>query len=150
MPPSLKIRSRARRVAENLLRGQAKPVRRLLLATGSVTCRAVQSDMEMVVVALPRADLAEPRRVDHPRLVALGLAQYALDRRIDEDPRHGRILGGGPDDAVMLGRPALVQIDAVPRDDIDGADLLAVRDAQLARVGPAELCRHRLTTALLT
>ena len=34
MLPSLKIRSRARRVAENLLRGQAKPVRRLLLATG--------------------------------------------------------------------------------------------------------------------
>jgi hypothetical protein len=34
MPPSLKIRSRARKVAENLLRGQAKPVRRLLLATG--------------------------------------------------------------------------------------------------------------------
>ena len=34
MPESFKIKARLRRTAENALRSQAKPIRRLMLATG--------------------------------------------------------------------------------------------------------------------
>src|SRR5579871_103318 len=64
--------------------------------------RATHADMEMVVVAEPGSDLGKPAAV------ALGLAaQRLLDRGVDKDALHARLLCGIAQHLPMLRCPGL-------------------------------------------
>src|SRR5690606_31010531 len=85
---------------ERLVAAVAARHGRLRLAAGRIV-RAADPDMEMLVVAVDRADLAEQRAVTAP-----GVAELLLDRRIDEDALDLRIARRLHDEACMGRRPA--------------------------------------------
>ena len=79
------VRLRPKPIGEILAAAIAGRRRRLVLAACHVG-RAGEPNVEMIVVAVPRAHLVEPRAI------WAGLfAERLLDRRVDEDPRDFRI-----------------------------------------------------------
>src|SRR5262245_4011775 len=79
---------------------------RLLLAL-DLAPRAVEANVEMIVVAPPRPDSRQPAPI-----VARVAAQRALDRRIDKDAGDRRALGRGFEQFAML-RPPNRRIDII-------------------------------------
>src|SRR5712671_4208502 len=75
--------------------------RRLRLALARAAAgRASDADMEVIVMAVHRPHLVEPATV------ALGFAaQRFLDRGVDEDALHGRLLRRGTDQREMTRGP---------------------------------------------
>src|SRR5690606_27159416 len=73
---------------------------RLRLASGHAF-RAFDADMEMLVMTVDRAHLAEQRTIALP-----GLAKLLLDRGIDEDPVDLGVAGRLHDEPRMGGGPA--------------------------------------------
>src|SRR5260370_5294505 len=84
--------------------------------------RASDADMEMIIVAVHRAHLGEPAAI------ALGFAaQRFLDRGVDEDPLHARLLRGGTDHREMVRRPDVrIDVETVGSHHHDRGHLLAL------------------------
>src|SRR5258708_8273792 len=106
-------------------------LRWLPLALG-VAGWAHQANMEVVVMAPPRPDLGKPAAV------ALGVAaQRLLDRGVDEDTLHARLLRGVAQNHQMARRENLrIDVEPVGAHHHDGGHLLAL----LAR---QQMFRHR-------
>ena len=77
--------------------------------------------MKMVIVAPPGPNLRQPCLVR-----ACFAAHRLLDRRIDKDPRHGRLVRNGFEQAVMLRRPGGIDLHPVSGDDIGRGHLVAL------------------------
>src|SRR5689334_6147186 len=87
--------------------------RRLWLAIGTVR-RTSDADVEVLGMAVPWPHFLQPIAI------RAGLAaQRLLDRGIDEDAGHRRILGGGANERRIGRRPDLrIDIEQIGRDDV--------------------------------
>ena len=77
--------------------------------TAGLAARAVQADVEVVVMAPPRADLAQPVGIAAGR----GLAERELDRGGDEDALDARVAGGRLEERGVRRRPVGVDVALV-------------------------------------
>src|SRR5258708_33672776 len=101
----------------------ALAVRRCRLALAFAAAGGTfDADMEVIIVAIHRSDLGEPAAV------ALGFAaQRFLDRGIDEDALHARLLRGVTDHHEMPRRPdGRIDVETVGAYHHDRGHLLAL------------------------
>src|SRR6516165_2933392 len=105
--------------------------RRLWLAIGTVR-RTSDADVEVFGMAVPRPNFLQPIAI------RAGLAaQRLLDRGIDENACHRRILGGSADERSIGWRPDLrINIEQIRRDDIG-------RRSEFALFAALHMARHR-------
>src|ERR1700761_2430119 len=103
----------------------ARRRRRLIMAFG-LSGRAYESHMEMIIMAPPRPDFGQPGAVS-PCLTA----QFALDRRIDKNPRDLRLTRYRPVH-FEIGRVPNCGIDTQPvgGDDLGGGHFVSCARAQ--------------------
>src|SRR5690606_24543479 len=103
--------------------------RRLRAAVG-VSLRAGHADVEVLVVAPPGADLAQPGAV-----AARRLAQRLLEHRVDEDALDPRIGGGELEEPALAAAPRAGRAGALVIDHPDLPHALLSLDERVPDVG---------------